>query len=172
MVRTLSLHTETETETEYAFNDVDNSTKSEQNKTQYSYIPPKKINGHNFQKMKSFKDIRRKYKVQHIEDAFKKSLEIIFKEFSIHDHGNDLNDELLLEVMNFSEKFFLYPNNYKEREEIKKKSVCEVMKPYYRDDEKLVLNSIKNLKHLVNKVGFLRRYYIRLKIFFKIINKR
>ena len=130
------------------------------------FVPNKYVNGHNFKRMPSYKKKIHNYKKKNLQHAFKFALNEVFNEYSIKDPENDLNDELLLEVLNFAEKFFIYPSNSKEREQIKRDSVVEVMKSYYRDDEKLINNSINNMWHAVKKIGFFKRNFIKVKQFF------
>lgn len=127
------------------------------------YVPPKILNGHNFKKFKSFNIIREGYKLNNSKQSFTKSLQNILIEYPVND--NDMNDELLLQVLNYSEGFFLQ-NNYKEREKIKKEAIFSIMKPYYRNEDKLLDNSINNLWHRVKKLSLFKRLCIRLKHFF------
>lgn len=129
-------------------------------------IPQKTIYGHNLKKLKSFKKIRQSYKMKNMKATFVNDLSVILKEYSPNDTDNDLNDELLLEILNIAEEYFIYPYNKQEREQIKKESVFMLMKPYFRNDEILLEKTIKNIWNRVNKSNALKRVYRRIKLFF------
>jgi hypothetical protein len=129
-------------------------------------IPQKTIYGHNLKKLKSFKKIRQSYKMKNMKATFVNDLSVILKEYSPNDTDNDLNDELLLEILNIAEEYFIYPYNKQEREQIKKESVFLLMKPYFRNDEILLEKTIKNIWNRVNKSNTLKRVYRRIKLFF------
>ena len=51
---------------------------------------------------------------------FISDLQLILNEYKPSNDENDLNDELLLEILNIAEEYFIYPLNKDEREQTKK----------------------------------------------------
>jgi hypothetical protein len=129
-------------------------------------VPQKKIYGYDLKRLKSFKKIRQNYKVKNMQHTFTNDLKFILNEYSPNDKDNELNDELLLEVLNISEEYFIYPLKKKEREEVKRDCVVQLMLPYFRGDELLLNKTIAHLWHRVKKSTLCKRVYQRLKNFF------
>jgi hypothetical protein len=93
-------------------------------------------------------------------------LQAVLKDFiSSENEENDLNDELLVQILNISESFFIYFDK-KEREEMKHESVVELMLPYFRNDVKLLEKSISLVWGRVKKTTWKRRAWSKTKIFF------
>ena len=132
----------------------------------YHEIPEKQIYGYNLKKLKSYKKIRRNYKKQNMKSTFINDLQFLLDEYSPSDKENDLNDDLLIEILNIAEEYFIYPNNKQEREIVKREAVIELMKKYYRNDEELLNKTINNLWHKVKKSNMFKRCWARLKVFF------
>jgi hypothetical protein len=126
-------------------------------------IPPNTIYGCNLKKIKSYKNIRKSYKLKNQKQVFITDLKAVLNEFPIDNH--QYNDELLIEILNIAECYFVYGNN-KEREAVKNESIIEIMKPYFKDDEELLLKTISHVWHKVSKSNFFKRSLQRFKLFF------
>ena len=92
-------------------------------------------------------------------------MKIVLNEYSPLDKENQYNDELLLEVLNIAEEFFINKNK-EERETYKKECVIDLMLPYFINDKQLLMKTIQLVDHRVKKVGLMKRLYFRFKIFF------
>ena len=80
-------------------------------------VPPKSVYSYNLKKIKSFKQIRRKYRMSNQEAVFVKDLGVILSEYLPQNH--QLDKELLLHILNIAESFFIYGCK-KERNELKR----------------------------------------------------
>lgn len=128
-------------------------------------VPQKQILGHSLKRLKSFKKIRGVYKQKNMKNVFLNDLKTILNEYSPNSPDNKYNSELLIEILNISEEYFVYPRNTSERNEIKRTSVIELMKPYFDDNEQLLETCINNVWNKVNKSNYAKRLYSRLKNF-------
>jgi hypothetical protein len=128
-------------------------------------VPGKHVLEHNLKKLKSFKKIRASYKQNNMKVIFLNDLKTILDEYSPQDEDNKYNSELLVEILNISEEYFIYPRNRAEREDVKRKSVIQLMKPYFENNEFLLEKTIDNVWHKVNKSTYLKRLFSRLKKF-------
>lgn len=128
-------------------------------------IPPKQLFNYNLKHLKSFKNIRKLYKNKNLKTTFINDLSIVLKEYNPKDPQNELNDELLLEVMNIAEEYFIIKNK-EERETMKSEVVKTLMLPYFRNDEKLLEKTISHIYHKVKKSTVLKRMWRRFKFFF------
>ena len=122
-------------------------------------VPPRSLYGHNLKKLKSFKKIRQGYKKQNMKSVFIYDLSNILKEFSPDLPENELNDDLLIEIMQIAEEYYIYPSTEEDRASLKTDSVIELMLPYFRGDPKLLAYTMKHAKKYVKKIGKLRRNY-------------
>lgn len=127
-----------------------------------SYIPEKRVMGHNFGKMKSFNKIINDKEAKKSQHIFISLVSKVINEFKLKEEYNDLNNDLLLEVVNCSEKVFISKNK-EEREQLKKESIILLMKPFFRNDEKLIEYAMKNIDHMIKRVGMFERIYLRIK---------
>jgi len=124
---------------------------------------PGNLYGINLKKIKSYNLIRRNKKI-HIQSlVFIQDLEAILKQFPIDEH--DLNDELLVEVLSIAEAFFIYGSK-EDRDKAKSTAILTLMKPYFRDDEKLLLRTVGFVWKNVTKTNCLRRSWSKVKFFF------
>ena len=71
-------------------------------------VPPKSLYGNNLKKIKSFKKLRRGYKLQNQRAIFINDLKQLLRQFPAENHQYD--DELLIEILNIAESFFIYRN--------------------------------------------------------------
>ena len=134
-----------------------------------SDVPPKILFGdYNLKGLKSFKKIRKGYKLKNLKHSFVNDLSIVLVEYSPDNLDNQLNDELLLELLNVAEAYFFYPKNKDDRNAIKKECVVELMLPYFRNDLQLLNKTIELLQHKVKKSSLMKRLYQRAKNVFSV----
>ena len=126
-------------------------------------VPPKSLYGNNLKKIKSFKKLRRGYKLQNQRAIFINDLKQLLRQFPAELHQYD--DELLIEILNIAESFFIY-GTQEEREKIKTECIEELMKPYFKNDGELLLKTIGHIWVHVNKSNLRRRLWARFKNFF------
>lgn len=129
------------------------------------HVPPKTLFDYNLKHLKSFKNIRRRYKMKNMKNVFLSDLKIVLDEYPPNDSINELNDELLVEIMNITEDYFFYPLDKQVREEVKREVVTELMLPYFRNDHKLLDKTIGHVYHKVKKSSIRKRMWQRLKYF-------
>ena len=126
-------------------------------------VPPKYLYGNDLKRIKSFKKLRRGYKLQNSKAIFLSDLKELLRQFPIDQHKYD--DALLIEILNISESFFIYGTE-SERETIKSECLKELMSPYFSNDVDLLLKTISHVWQHVNKSNLRRRLWSRFKIFF------
>ena len=126
-------------------------------------IPPNTIYGCNLKKIKSYKNIRKSYKLKNQKQVFITDLRAVLNEFPTDNH--QYNDELLVEILNIAECYFIYGDK-NERETVKNESILEIMKPYFKDDEELLMKTITHVWHKVSKSNMFKRSLQRFKLFF------
>ena len=127
-------------------------------------VPPKTMHSYNLKKIKSFKAIRRKYKLSNQEKVFIADLSILLNEYKPANHQFD--QDILIHILNISEHFFIYGSKL-EREEIKSKAVKTLLMPYFRNDEELYNIMVHSVWHKVVKTNIFKRTIKRMsKIFF------
>ena len=128
-------------------------------------IPPKQLFNYNLKQLKSFKKIRQSYKLKNLKYTFLSDMKVVLNEYLPTDKDNQYNDELLIEVLNIAEEFFINKDKT-EREVHKKNCVIELLLPYFNNDKQLLLKTIQLVNHRIKKVGLIRRLYLRAKICF------
>jgi hypothetical protein len=126
-------------------------------------IPPKKVFSHDLKKIKSYRKLRRNFKINNSKLVFVNDMKAILECFKLEEHK--LDTELLIEVLNIAESFFIYGNK-QEREDCKLESVRELMLPYFFDNELILDKSIANVYHRVVKSNLAKRLWRRLVNFF------
>ena len=126
-------------------------------------IPPNTIYGCNLKKIKSYKNIRKSYKLKNQKQVFITDLRAVLNEFPTVNH--QYNDELLVEILNIAECYFIYGDK-NERETVKNESILEIMKPYFKNDEELLMKTITHVWHKVSKSNMFKRSLQRFKLFF------
>ena len=134
-------------------------------KNELKDIPPKQLFNYNLKQLKSFKKIRQSYKLKNLKYTFLSDMKIVLNEYLPTDKDNQYNDELLIEVLNIAEEFFINKDRV-ERDTQKKECVIDLMLPYFNNDKQLLLKTIQLVDHKIKKVGLSRRLYLRAKIFF------
>ena len=126
-------------------------------------VPPKYLYGNDLKRIKSFKKLRRGYKLQNQKAIFLSDLKELLRQCPVKNHKYD--DALLIEILNISESFFIYGSEL-ERETIKNECLKELMSPYFANDVDLLLKTISHVWQHVNKSNLRRRLWSRFKIFF------
>ena len=138
-------------------------------KNELKDIPPKQLFNYNLKQLKSFKKIRQSYKLKNLKYTFLSDMKIVLNEYLPTDKDNQYNDELLIEVLNIAEEYFISKNKV-ERDTQKKDCVIELLLPYFNNDKQLLLKTIQLVDHRIKKVGLVRRLYLRGKLFFCLPN--
>ena len=128
-------------------------------------VPPKQLFNYNLKQLKSFKKIRQSYKLKNLKYTFLTDMKVVLNEYLPTDKDNQYNDELLIEVLNIAEEYFINKDKT-EREVYKKDCVIELLLPYFNNDKQLLQKTMQLVDHKVKKVGLIKRLYLRAKIFF------
>jgi len=125
-------------------------------------IPCSTLHGSNLKKIKSFKNMRRNYKLCNQQKIFITDLKQMLAHMDISQ--NTLNTELLIEVCNIANQFFIYGAN-EDREKSKLEAIHELLEPYFVSPEILdvIMNSVK---HKITTSNFIKRLYRRTKNLF------
>ena len=126
-------------------------------------IPPKRVYNHDLKKIKSYRKLRRNHKINNSKLVFVNDMKAILECFKIVNH--QLDTELLIEVLNIAESFFIYGNK-EERTDCKIEAVKELMLPYFFNNELILDKSISNVYHRVVKSNLVKRVWRRLLNFF------
>jgi hypothetical protein len=126
-------------------------------------VPPKRVYNHDLKKIKSYRKLRRNFKINNSKVVFVNDMKAILECFKLEEHK--LDTELLIEVLNVAESFFIYGSK-QERENCKLESVRELMLPYFFNNELVLDKSIANVYHRVTKSNLVKRVYRRLLNFF------
>jgi len=126
---------------------------------QENFVPQKSLYNYNLKKIKSFKQIRRKYKLSTQSHIFIHDLSLILQEYTPAEFQFD--NELLVHILNIAESYFIYGSKI-ERNEQKTQAVMQLMKPYYRDDNQLLTVMISSVWNKVNKTNIFKRVIKRI----------
>ena len=126
-------------------------------------IPANSLYGVNLKKIKSYKNIRRSYKIKNQKQVFLTDLKQVLREFPFTDH--QYKDELLVEILNIAEVYFCYGSK-EEREKVKFEAIQELMLPYFINDKELLLKTISHVWAKVSKSNSFKRTWQRFKLFF------
>jgi hypothetical protein len=126
-------------------------------------IPPKRVFSHDLKKIKSYRKLRRNFKINNSKLVFVNDMKAILVCFKLDEHK--LDTELLIEVLNIAEQYFIYGNK-EERNDCKLEAVRELMLPYFFDNELILDKSIANVYHRVVKSNLAKRVWRRLINFF------
>jgi hypothetical protein len=126
-------------------------------------VPPKRVYNHDLKKIKSYRKLRRNHKIHNSKLIFVSDMKSILECFDVETHK--LDTELLIEVLNIAESFFIYGSK-EEREDCKIESVKSLMLPYFMDNELVLEKSIANVYHRVVKSNLAKRVWRRLVNFF------
>ena len=71
----------------------------------------------------------------------------------------------MVEILNFAEVYFCYGDK-EEREKVKSEAIKELMLPYFKEDEQLLLKTISHIWSKVSKSNAFKRTWQRFKLFF------
>jgi len=116
----------------------------------------------NLKKLASFKQIKKNYKLQSQKDIFVSDVRSLLQHLDKVSHEYDI--ELLIEVLNACEEFFIYGNK-EERTQYKTEAVNELMIEYFGNEQ--VLNKfICTVKNQIKKSNFIKRNLKKVKNFF------
>ena len=126
-------------------------------------IPANSLYGVNLKKIKSYKNIRRSYKIKNQKQVFLTDLKQVLRKFPFYDH--QYNDELLVEILNVAEVYFCYGDK-EEREKVKYEAIQELMLPYFMNVKELLLKTISHVWAKVSKSNSFKRTWQRFKLFF------
>jgi len=83
----------------------------------------------------------------------------------LHVDDNKFNLELLIEVSNIANEFFIYGEK-DAREESKYQAVHELLLPYFQDDSDILETMLVSVQNKIKKSTFLRRILKRAYNFF------
>jgi hypothetical protein len=127
-------------------------------------IPNSSLHGRNLKKIKAFNKVRKTYKLDNQQQIFVNDVSLLLSHMDISENEFDL--ELLLEICNIANEFFIYGSK-ESREESKKEALDKLLLPYFRDDVKILDKNLKFIKGMMVKNNFLKRNFRKLKnIFF------
>ena len=126
-------------------------------------IPPKQVYNHDLKKIKSYRKLRRSHKLNNAKSVFITDMRCILECFKVEDHKLDC--ELLVEVLNIAESYFIYGKKI-DRDESKQEAVKKLMLPYFLDDELVLEKTITNVWNKVKKSNTLKRCLRRFINFF------
>jgi hypothetical protein len=116
----------------------------------------------NLKKLASFKQIKKNYKLQSQKDIFVTDVRSLLQHLDKDEHEYDI--ELLIEVLNACEEFFIYGNK-EEREQCKMDAITELLIDYFGNEQ--VLNKfIGTIKNQVKKSNFFKRTMKKIRNFF------
>ena len=131
-------------------------------------LPPKTLYNHNLKRLKSYRNLRKKYKLDNQKAIFLENLKETLK--PLDPRSNKYDSELLVAVLDIAEYFFIYGDR-DQRNAMKMEAVVELMKPYFNNDETYLLHSINNVMYRVKKSNVFRRLATRLRNFFSMMMK-
>ena len=122
-------------------------------------VPPKELHNFNLKRLKSFKQIRRKYKMSNQEKIFKSDMQTVLNEYSVSEFT--LDTSLLLLVLDIAESYFVYGSK-SERETMKSSAISSLMLKFFRGDRQLLDVMIQSQWHKVRKSTLFKRVYQRM----------
>jgi hypothetical protein len=133
-------------------------------------IPPATLHGNknNLKKIKSFKKLRQSYKVSNQKSIFISDMKNMLNHLDTEE--NKFNLELLVEVSNIANEFFIYGESDL-REQTKVEAVQELLLPYFQDDNAILEIMLVSAKNKIRKSSALRRVVKRVYNFFCLIGK-
>ena len=160
--RNVHLTQEVETNPETENNNVIDQEIHNEYKKELNVVPCATLHGSNLKKIKSFKTMRRSYKLDNQQKIFITDV----KQMLMHmDPSLNMgNVELLIEVCNCANQFFIYGQT-EDREKSKLEAIHELMLPYFMNEK--WLNTIMDVvQYKITKSNFLKRLYRRTKNLF------
>ena len=94
-------------------------------------LPKSKVYS-SIKKLSSFKQLKSNYKMQTQKDIFVSDVRALLSHLDVKEHKLDV--ELLIEVLNACEDFFIYGNK-EERNQCKVDAINELMIDYFHDEQ-------------------------------------
>lgn len=113
-------------------------------------------------KLSSFKKLKKNYKLSSQKELFVNDLKSLLCHLNTDEHKYDA--ELLVEVMNACEEFFIYGNK-EEREQSKSDCIFELMMPFF-DNKEILEKFMLIVDGKVKKSNWLKRFFKKLSNFF------
>lgn len=128
-------------------------------------IPSATLHGsrNNLKKIKSFKKLRQSYKVSNQKSIFLADMKTMLSHLNTKD--NKMNLELLIEVSNIANEFFIYGDKAS-REESKIQAVHELLLPYFLNDNDILETMLISVQNKIKKSNVAKRVLKRLTNFF------
>ena len=126
-------------------------------------VPLSTIHGHDLKKIKSFKKLRQSYKISNQKSVFITDMKSMLAHLDVTE--NKLNLQLLVEVCNIANEFFIYGKKHL-RESTKIEAVHELLLPYFLDDTSVLETMIQSVQHKIVKSTILRRTWKRVMNYF------
>jgi len=130
-------------------------------------IPPKTIYGHDLKRLKSYRNIRKGYKLKNQKEIFINDIRTILKTFDEDEFM--MNIELLAEILQIAEEYFIYGDR-EQRENSKMEAIFELMKKYFKNDDDFLLNAVEYAYIKVSRSNIFKRIIARTWLFFKRAN--
>ena len=129
-------------------------------------LPPKNLYGQNLKKLKSYRLLRKNFKMNEIKTAFIQDVSQVL--LTLEPAGkNKYDTDLLVAVLNLAEQFFIYPGNGEERDTLKLEAVKELMLPFFNDNEEMLLAVMGSVLHKVVRSNVFKRMWARAKLYFR-----
>lgn len=122
----------------------------------------------NLKKIKSFKTLRQSYKVNNQQAIFISDMKQMLDHLDTTE--NKFNLELLVEVSNIANEFFIYGKK-EIRESSKMEAVNELLLPYFQDDNDILETMLKSVQNKITSSNAFRRGFRRLYNFFCMIRR-
>ena len=133
-------------------------------------IPSATLHGNknNLKNIKSFKKLRQTYKVSNQKTVFVTDMKNMLDHLDVGD--NKFNLELLVEVSNIANEFFIYGES-ESRESTKIEAVHELLLPYFQGDSDILELMLVSVQKTIRKSTMFKRGIKRLYNFFCLIGK-
>jgi hypothetical protein len=128
-------------------------------------IPSATLHGskNNLKRIKSFKKLRQSYKVSNQKSIFMADMQTILSHLNTKD--NKLNLELLIEISNIANEFFIYGDKTA-REKSKAEAVHELLLPYFLNDADILETMLISAQDKIIKSNVGKRILKRVTNFF------
>jgi hypothetical protein len=126
------------------------------------------IHGSGLKRIKSFKEIKKNYKMQNQLNIFSTDMSQLLSHLDVN--SNRYNTELMIEVCSAAELFFVFGNK-EEREASIDCAVKELLLPFFQNDLELMQTMRASVAHKIVKSSAARRLFQKTKFFFKKILK-
>lgn len=122
-------------------------------------IPPKNIKNRSLKGNKNYRKLRKDAKHQHLfSEVVKQLKEEVYNETNYPIEEYQFDHEIVIDVMQIVERIFNEPK----LGEIKLKCVCEILKPYFLGNVKLIEKFVELNFYKIIKSNIVRRYGIKL----------